>query len=210
METFSTRQRRDERSLIYRCDDRAMMTNQLDVSILAAPLAAIDRRALSQAWYSALRLVPHVSPTALAPARHRENAAICGAARRIEPAARRRRSTEAEGSRVIWRTPRVPDGDREGTPTMRQAGPRTRLAERIERTFSDPRTKPKRATFSLGRGRARVHVILQTTGERTTLLAICRPELRAVVARALLQARIALATRGVGIECCAIGAGECF
>ena len=33
-----------------------MMTQQLEVSILAAPLAAIDRRALSQAWYSALHL----------------------------------------------------------------------------------------------------------------------------------------------------------
>jgi len=187
-----------------------MMTNQLDVSILAAPLAAIDRRALSQAWYSALRLVPHASPTALSPARRRESAAVCGAARRIEPAATRRPSTEVLRSRVISRTPGIPSGDREGTPTMRQAGPRTRLAERIERTFSDPRTKPKRATFSLGRGRARVHVVLQTAGGRTTLLAICRPELRAVVARALLQARIALATRGVGIEYCANGAGECF
>ena len=35
---------------------RSMMTQQLEVSILAAPLAAIDRRALSQAWYSALHL----------------------------------------------------------------------------------------------------------------------------------------------------------
>ncbi len=30
------------------------MTQQLEVSILAAPLAAIDRRVLSQAWYAAL------------------------------------------------------------------------------------------------------------------------------------------------------------
>jgi hypothetical protein len=40
-----------------------MMTQQLEVSILAAPLAAIDRRALSQAWYSALHLArPDRSP----------------------------------------------------------------------------------------------------------------------------------------------------
>ncbi|HEY1429269.1 MAG TPA: hypothetical protein VGF18_06830, partial [Candidatus Tumulicola sp.] len=32
------------------------MTEQLRVSIVAAPLAAIDPRALSQAWYSALHL----------------------------------------------------------------------------------------------------------------------------------------------------------
>ncbi|MGA8575074.1 MAG: hypothetical protein WB609_05205 [Candidatus Cybelea sp.] len=187
-----------------------MMTNQLDVSILAAPLAAIDRRALSQAWYSALRLVPQVSPSAPSSARRRESAVLCGAARRFGPGATRRPNTGVLRLRVISKTPTVPNGDRDGTVAMRQAGSRARLAERIERTFSDPRTKPKRATFSLGRGRARVHVVLQTGGGRTTLLAICRPELRAVVARALVQARIALANRGVGIEYCAIGEGKCF
>src|ERR1700678_3424391 len=33
-----------------------MMTDRLRVSVVAAPLAAIDPRALSQAWYSALHL----------------------------------------------------------------------------------------------------------------------------------------------------------
>lgn len=38
------------------------MTAQLEVSILAAPVAAIDPRALSQAWYSALRFGPRTPP----------------------------------------------------------------------------------------------------------------------------------------------------
>ena len=53
---FSTRQPRDDGRITGRWHHRAMMTQQLEVSILAAPLAAIDRRVLSQAWYSALRL----------------------------------------------------------------------------------------------------------------------------------------------------------
>src|SRR6202034_3463065 len=52
----SSRQPCDQCGITGRWHHRAMMTQQLEVSILAAPLAAIDRRALSQAWYSALHL----------------------------------------------------------------------------------------------------------------------------------------------------------
>ena len=53
---FSSRQPRDQCRITGPWHHRSMMTQQLEVSILAAPLAAIDRRALSQAWYSALHL----------------------------------------------------------------------------------------------------------------------------------------------------------
>jgi hypothetical protein len=97
-------------------------------------------------------------------------------------------------------------GDDEPTNISRERKRRSPLAERIERAFSDPRGYPKRVTFSLGRGGARFHIILQIKNEQTTLLALCRPELRAVVGPALERARVALAARGIGVEM--LGAGD--
>jgi hypothetical protein len=91
---------------------------------------------------------------------------------------------------------------------VKRRAARTPLARRIERTFAAA-TPPQRATFSLGNGTARVHVILQTSGDRSALVALCRPELQAVVSRALAQAGRALAARGIAIEMRARGAVRC-
>ncbi len=175
-----------------------MMTQRLEVSILAAPLAAIDRRALSQAWYSALRLAPQAQRTyaVRSPARPMVGLNARGCPPRVAETLRRA-GVEIPRVHLTLATPSVISSDeaREGVLCRRSP-----LAARIERAFAGPSAHPKRATFSMGRGNARVHVILQTKGEQATLLAICRPELRAVVARALAQARSALAARGIGVE----------
>lgn len=174
-----------------------MMTEQLQVSIIAAPLAAIDRRALSQAWYTALQGAPRSRTTpatlraavpALAPIRTREYVA----------------SALGSGTTRCFTRPSN-DKPARGTVTSDGIGAhircrlRSELAQRIERVFSDSRGELRRATFSLGRGNVRVHVILQTTGGRTVLLALCPPEVRAIVARALSDVRLALAARGIGL-----------
>jgi hypothetical protein len=177
------------------------MTAQLEVSILAAPVAAIDRRALSQAWYSALRLARPAPLTAAS--RGRANCCetfVSRSARLIAPKVQRPdtdvpRPSTARSKRLII------SGDGSARSRSRRGAARIPLAERIERAFSVPSPHLKRATFTIGRGKARVHVILQTKGERTTLLALCRPDLRGVVGRALTEARCALAARGIGIEC---------
>jgi hypothetical protein len=84
------------------------------------------------------------------------------------------------------------------------------LSRRIERTFFRQSAPLRRATFSLGRGRARVHVILQSTASTVTLVALCRPEMRRVVARALAQARWALAARGIQFNHAQGGGKPCF
>lgn len=193
-----------------RCDDRRMMTQQLEVSILAAPLCAIDRRTLSQAWYSALRFAPQtlrrpalaqprLSPTVARvklPANAREGATRGGCDR-----ARRRPAIAVKSSTMS-------SCEKEATLRLRER--RAPLAERIERAFAGSRSQVKRATFSMGRGHARVHIILQTKGERMTLLAICRPELRAAVASALARVRFALATRGIAVDFSALRGSRCF
>jgi hypothetical protein len=174
-------------------DDAGMITQQLDYSILTAPLAAIDRRALSQAWYSALHLARSASPAANVPqhllkARTAEAVTqrvhIAGTAHRAQPlassprgAGRSRMKVEAPERRAV----------------------RSPLARRIERTFLDPARPVRRATFSVAGTRARVHVALQSGASGMRLVAVCPAALRAVVARALDQARYALALRGISL-----------
>jgi hypothetical protein len=177
-----------------------MMMQQLEVSILAAPLAAIDRRALSQAWYSALHLArpdgnlvssreggPRMvaMPSDATPKRDTQSASPRAAGTR---AAHFKRS-KASKITVQPNQPRIL-ADRDAVP----------LSLRIERRFAYSASQIKRATFSMGRGEARVHVILQTNGNVATLVALCRPQMRAVVARALAHARFALAARGFVLD----------
>jgi hypothetical protein len=125
-------------------DDAGMITQQLGYSILTAPLAAIDRRALSQAWYSALHLARSGFPVANVP----QQLSKARTAEALDPARPVRRATFSFA------------GTREGT-------------------------------------RARVHVALQSGASGMRLVAVCPAALRAGVARALDQARYALALRGI-------------
>jgi hypothetical protein len=174
-----------------------MMTQQLEVSILAAPLAAIDRRALSQAWYSALHLARQDRPAVAARECGRRTVARFGEpkpgdeANFFRPRAAETRvqhSAQAKPLQVTAQSSAARLSINRGT---------VPLSQRIERRFAHSTSQVKRATFSMGRGTARVHVILQTNGNVATLVALCRPQMRGVVARALAQARMALATRGV-------------
>jgi hypothetical protein len=186
-----------------------MTTERLEVSILAAPLAAIDRRALSQAWYSALHLDrnqprpagqtvkrAHAAATIALQARQRAKHPSLGGKLEL-------RKTKHSAPRAA-QTQLVPNAVR--TVNLRGIFP---LSRRIERTFLRPEAPVRRATFSLGRGGARVHVILQSNGGTVTLVALCRPEMRELVARALAQARLGLAARGFEIALLSEGEPLC-
>lgn len=184
-----------------------MMTRELEVSILAAPLAAMDRRALSQAWYSALHLAqrsPQGESAVARPAhlavlrpqamRSSSSAADCNVrAAYLQPVARQSASRSSC------------DASPGGASSIARG--RSLLSQRIERRFAVTAQPTARATFSFGRGTARVHVIMQTNGNTARLVAICRPAMREVVARALAEARLALRARGIYVA----GRGrECF
>jgi hypothetical protein len=176
------------------------MTEQLELSILGSPLAAIDRRVLSQAWYSAL----HLADSARAEPATTEQRATAATrslaksassieskllpARRAEPRAARRPQLKPPASATPQNLARIAD---------RRIVP---LSQRIERRFAQAPVQVRRATFSMGRGAARVFVVLQTNGSVATLIAFCRPEMRAIVARALAAARFALTAHGLVID----------
>ena len=173
------------------------MTEHVNLTVLSVPIAAIDRRALSQAWYSALRLAGRKHSAGEAGVRPHGDAAHTlrhTKCERITPPMAER-SARAQTARTV--TARGADaaaaaGDRRAV--------RSELARRIERAFFEARSPVKRASFAVGEGSARVHVMLARRGERLRLVAICAERVRPAVARALAQARFALAARGIAIE----------
>ena len=83
---------------------------------------------------------------------------------------------------------------------VERRAPRSPLARKIASVFLDSRSRVERSTFTIGRDGARVHVVLQSKGDCVRLVAICAPAYRDVVARALAQARFALASRGCVVD----------
>ncbi|MEO9169877.1 MAG: hypothetical protein ABI282_00955 [Candidatus Baltobacteraceae bacterium] len=171
------------------------MTQQLRVSVLTAPLAAIDRRALSQAWYSALHL---------SKARHEQAApaatpASKAAGSRLSPPERNAAQSPA---RPFAPSPRVAQRatTARGVPPPERRAERSSLAVKIERSFLSVRRREQRATFTIDGTRSRVHVSLRTSGSRVTLVAVCAPTVRSAVAKALQDARYALARRGIDLS----------
>src|SRR5580692_940341 len=140
---------------------RAMMTQELQASVLTAPLAQIDRRVLSQAWYSALNFARARESAAPAKKPVATNAAAQG---RATPASvpNRRTSHAAPPASVAH-----PVSAKRGVSLDRgfeRRAPRSPLARKIESVFLDPRSRVERSTFTVGSGRARVYVALQGKG----------------------------------------------
>lgn len=171
-----------------------MMTQQLGISILTAPLAAIDRRALSQAWYSALHVAREHPASVTAP---RKATTVAESGTRETHRASPPRASErlAHAAHAPMRAARGASG----APAADRRATRSPLARRIERTFLDPARRTARATFTLAGTQARVHVALQAVPSGLRLIAICPPSVSERVARALDQARYALAMRGVAL-----------
>jgi len=173
---------------------RPMMTQQVGFSILTAPLAAIDRRSLSQAWYSALHLETRHAP-APGPEARRDPSAPCA------PRGRLPQSSAPAGPRAAMvSAPRAPRAEMKRSAPDERRAVRSPLARRIERTFLDPARRVSRATFSVEGTRARVHVTLQSRVAGLRLVAVCPLGVRAQVSRALDQARYALALRGIALQ----------
>lgn len=159
-------------------------TQALEHGLVAAPIAAIDRRSLSQAWYSALGLSQQGNPrTAVA---RRATAQMPAPAVRRSPDAQRTTLSNAPAARAtVSSTAPARSSSRAATEPL----PFSRsipLAKRIERTL-ERRPLPKRATLVLDGNGGRVHVLIQRCGSRLRIVTVCRRAVRDVVARALSE-----------------------
>jgi|GEM_PF-506823 len=192
------------------------------VDALATQLALTDRRALSQAWYSALHLAERDAPRAA----HAAQAAARGRVpdERSLTAAPRPGNERANG-----------DGNRGAAKRAARANPanarecggadgRTGSAARRPGTLADDRRRAPaalgralegavlrraacgrlggrgRASFTVAAGAERVHVVVRAERGRMHVVALCAPAMRERVERALAHARFALAARGLRAE----------
>jgi hypothetical protein len=172
------------------------MTTAPDVAVVATQLAQTDRRALSQAWYSALHLAhddapprAHVGTAATEPAVRRTPARSAAAA----PAAPDRAHAAAapRTARTRAAAPAPPD--------RRSAA--TEVSRRVERAVATiaraPQPQPCR-TLAIDGGR--VTLLVRSDAHATRIVALCSEPLRPTVERALAHARFALAARGATVD----------
>jgi hypothetical protein len=180
------------------------ITEQLQFSVLTAPVATLDRRTLSQAWYSALYGAGNAKNAAAKPAHESLVTGACAGAPRPSAASVSERqcrpAIEPHAAKTATRNA--------GAPLERRA-PRSALARKIERVFLRPRSAARKASFTIEGESGRVHVLLQSHGTQLKLVAICPPKARAQVAAALAQVRYALALRGMDLQAEAREAQPC-
>lgn len=181
------------------------ISEQLQFSVLTAPVATLDRRTLSQAWYSALYGVETRKSSVAAPAHVVPQGPARAHAPQPTPDGRRGPQT----ARASMRKHDARSSERsESVPYDRRA-PRSSLARKIERTFLRPRSVSCKNAFTVESEHGRVHVLLQSRGTHLKLVAICPPKARTQVAAALAQARYALALRGIDLDSETRGAQQC-
>lgn len=179
---------------LYAC--AMTITEQLQFSVLTAPVATLDRRTLSQAWYSALY---GSGKNAAASQSRSVSRTQPGTPVDAQQLAARVPSGETPFARALPSNGAKMPASVEGAPQDRRA-PRSALARRIERAFLRPRTAPHKAAFTVEGDHGRVHVLLRSHGAQLKLIAICPPKARPHVAAALAQARYALAMRGIDLD----------
>jgi hypothetical protein len=181
------------------------------VAVPATHLAQTDRRALSQAWYSALHLATGV-PRARAPVTRTA---------RCESSSARRLAGNGAASHAGTVAAKTPGGGRSGPARERSApratasgetaaalaqrrGPKNAAAPHAERGLarrsqhdSPGDLSAGTASFAVRAANGRVHLVVRTAGGTTRVVAVCVPALRERVERALAQARIALTGAGM-------------
>ena len=171
------------------------MQQTTGVAVLATQLAQTDRRALSQAWYSALHLAGR-SARAMPPSVR----ATPGPPRHGASPVRSAPKTAAHGGWGAARPPRSATiGPIAATAPDRRLA-RSELARRIERGLARRTPQCGAASFALRAGGGRIQLFVRAGGARTRVVVVCAPALRERVERALAQARFALAGRGIGME----------
>jgi hypothetical protein len=178
-----------------------MTTATRSVAVVAARLPNIDRRVLSQAWYSALHLTQAQPGAAAARPTSPAPPAAVAAPRnaRLGLPVRVAAPAPVRGVICLQVRPVAPA-------CAERRAPVTELSRRIEavlvRHVANAPVRP--ATLALKAGDGRVQLLVRNDGSATRVVALCAPHLRERVDRALAHARFALAATGTRIEAAAV------
>ena len=177
-----------------------------EVAVVVTDLARTDRRALSEAWYSALHLAGRGGGGGVPGARTRGGAAgdaprspVLGErqARRSVRCANPGASDSATPRRTTARARPRHGTVRDVAAERRSLAPR--FARRIARDVVRSVAREGAASFTVRDACARVRVFVRVDGVRVRVVALCSPALRERVERALAHARFACASRGLEI-----------
>jgi hypothetical protein len=165
-----------------------MTTASGGVAVIATQLAQTDRRALSEAWYSALHLTRSSAPLR------------AGSAHGAPPFARTPDAHEPAGHTETWTavatmSPRAQRGaSARIEPVNERRRPPTETARRIGRAVATLAATPHEpAAYTVDVAGGRVRLLVRTDGPTTRIVALCSRPLRVQVERALAGARFALA-----------------
>ena len=165
------------------------------VAVIATQLAQTDRRALSEAWYSALHVAGGTVPERTSP--HRVAAASAAA---TESAPSPQGERERPDAPAAPRSPkRAPARARADAPIERRrpVGEAARHIERAVVALTARRPLPAAHTVEIAGGRVRL--LVHNDGHTTRIVALCSGPLREHVERALACARFSLAGAGVAV-----------
>lgn len=169
------------------------------LSVIATRLPYIDRRSLSQAWFSALHIASD-GPIA-ANASERRGVATNAIGASPKASAPPARASNAEVSPRTFATSREASGVGAEIATRRTLDARVAAAARA--SFARARSYPPFAsTVTLAVGNERVQLVLRRDGATLHVVAICRPEIAHTVRRALAAADLHLRVRGESIRSC--------
>jgi hypothetical protein len=177
---------------------RGMTTATRSVAVVATRLPDIDRRVLSQAWFSALHLAEPAAGSAAAA--HPPTVASPGAG----PMKRTRASADRpnNAAQIQMRSGSVRPASAQSLPEMERRTTGGELARRIEHAIVRhvARGPQRSAAIAIDAGDGRVHLLVRTDCATTRIVALCSPHLRDRVDRALAHARFALAAAGTRLE----------
>ncbi len=167
------------------------------LAVIATRMPYIDRRSLSEAWFSALHLASDGPPVAAA--RDRRNVTVAAAPSRHAQA-------EPEKAITTARTARQPRARTEtaSRPSAEIATRRTydaRVAAAARASYARARSYPPfRTALTLDANGERVQLLLRREGAILHVVALCRPEIAATVRRALACADAHVRMRGEAIR----------
>ena len=170
------------------------ISDHLNFSVLSAPLESIDRRTLSQAWYSALFNAQ--TPASTSPLPRNKNP-FATALRRPE------KHAGGNEMRSCAKNPRAGKEcavSAEPVAIVERRRQTTPLAIKMERVLRARRANVGTMAFTIKEAHARVQLLMHGTGRRLTLVALCPASAKEHVARALAHARYALSLRGVDLH----------
>ncbi len=171
------------------------MTTASDVAVVATHLAQTDRRALSQAWYSALHVAPGDARAAIRSTR----APNASSARVGERAVSALAESDMPGKMPA--EARTSRGAGVSSPFVERRNVADASTRRVERAVAALARAPRRTvphTVALAGGR--VTIVIRGDAHATRIVALCSEPLRATVERALAHARFALASRGASVN----------